>query len=309
MLNDIIKEIREFDGIKRKQDITIIKKIFKDVIPIFGDDGGVIRLNNEYIIFSTDSIIPSILNKTPYWGGYSSIIVNVNDIYAMGGIPMGIVNVISCSDIDKTEEIAKGIRDGSKKYRVPILGGHISRDHDTPFLSLAIIGKSKSILRSFDLKSSDLLILAIDINGERYHNYLHWNSTFIENSEEILDKLKILNIIAENNLASGVKDISIGGILGTISILLELSNKGAYIDIESIPYPEGFDFIDWLKIFPSYGFILGSSKINAYKIIDLFNKKGISSNIIGNVNESKRVILRYKGKEGILFDFYKERII
>ena len=309
MVKDVIREIRGFGGIKRKKELGLIKEIFKEVMPVFGDDGGIIEVEDGYLIFSTDSIIPSILTRTPYWGGYASVIVNVNDIYAMGGTPLGIVNVISARDKEMIRRIAEGIRDGAKKYRIPVLGGHLAEDHDPPSLAVAILGKGRKLLKGFGLRARDLLILAIDIKGKRYADYLHWNSVWGQSSEELLDKLEILNIIAENELATGAKDISMGGILGTVGIMLELSDKGAWIELDSIPYPEDFNLIDWLKVFPSYGFILGVARSDAYKVIGLFEEKGISASIIGEVDESKSLKLRYKGEEGILFDFCKERII
>ena len=35
------------------------------------------------------------MNVNPYWAGYCSVLVNVNDIAAMGGKPLAMVNIMS----------------------------------------------------------------------------------------------------------------------------------------------------------------------------------------------------------------------
>ena len=50
----------------------------------------------------------------PYWAGYCSVLVNVNDIAAMGGVPMGMTNVISINDKQTCNDIMEGIKDGVK---------------------------------------------------------------------------------------------------------------------------------------------------------------------------------------------------
>jgi len=35
-----------------------------------------------------------LMEGDPRWAGYCSVLVNVNDIAAMGGVPMGMTNVI-----------------------------------------------------------------------------------------------------------------------------------------------------------------------------------------------------------------------
>ena len=114
--------------------------------------------------------------------------------------------------------------------------------------------------------------------------------------------------IAEQFLAHGAKDISNAGIIGTICMLLETSQKGADIAVENIPAPEGTNFSAWLTMYPSYGFILSVSPEKEKKVMDLFSEKGYTVASVGTVNESSKVVLRYHGQEREFIDFTNESI-
>ena len=135
------------------------------------------------------------------------------------------------------------------------------------------MGNASKILSSFSAKEGEDIILAMDMDGRRYNNFLNWDTTLNKSSEECLSKLGVMNEIAEKELSFAAKDISNPGILGTIGMLLETSRKGAVIDVDEIQRPDNMDFIDWLKIYPGYGFSLTSSPENTDKILSLLKNK------------------------------------
>jgi selenophosphate synthetase-related protein len=47
-----------------------------------------------------------------------------------------------------------------------------------------------------------------------------------------------------------------GGIIGTLLMLLETSGCGAILDLDRVPCPVGLPLERWLLCFPSYGFLL-----------------------------------------------------
>jgi hypothetical protein len=91
-------------------------------------------------------------------------------------------------------------------------------------------------------------------------------------------------------------------------MLLHSSQKGAEIDLEKIPKPNGIDIVDWLKIYPSYGFILCVDKNKSGKCIDIFKDNGLSADIIGDVIDEKKIFTALNGEREILFDFLTEEI-
>jgi len=237
--------------------------------------------------------------------------VTVNDIYSMGGRPIGMVNVLASGDEEQRSLIVDGIKKGCTKLQVPMLGGHLHPDPEikTPSLSVAILGVAKKLLRSHLAKQGDDLILAVDLNGRSgCKSVVSWDANSHKTSEELLHRLEILPLIAEQELSCAAKDISNAGILGTISIFLENSGKGGYINLDAIPRPSSINLKDWLHCFQSFGFILAVNPENSKTVLNLFSNRNIDANIIGKVNQNDRVILEQKEVSRILFDFKTDEI-
>ena len=248
-LNRIVQEIRNYEGVKRKNPIKYLINQFKpfsnygNTIIDFGDDAAVLKGDCNYLLFAADGIWANLL-KDLFWAGYCSVLVNVNDIYAMGGKPIAMVNIMSLKKADNCKDLLEGIKTGCDKFKVPMVGGHLHPDTETTTVSVSIMGNASKILSSFSAKEGEDIILAMDMDGRRYNNFLNWDTTLNKSSEECISKLSIMNEIAEKELSFAAKDISNPGILGTIGMLLETSRKGAVINIEDIQRPDNMDFID-----------------------------------------------------------------
>ena len=58
---------------------------YGDCIVDFGDDAAVLDAGtDDVVLFAADGIWGRLLEASPWWAGYSSVLVNVNDISAMG---------------------------------------------------------------------------------------------------------------------------------------------------------------------------------------------------------------------------------
>ena len=175
-LHKIAREIREFEGVVRKKPIADLINIFESVrseyansVVDFGDDAAVIDIGgDDYILFAADGIWGRLINASPWWAGYTSVLVNVNDIAAMGGKPIAMVNVLSSDDKNACKEILRGIRDGIAKFGVPMVGGHLHPDTPYTSLSVAIIGTVKKgcEIRSGTAQGGDSIIAAYDMDGK-----------------------------------------------------------------------------------------------------------------------------------------------
>ena len=137
--NEIVESIRTFKGVTRKRSIADVREKLKDVYNVsgnvylaFGDDAAAVDIgNNQLMLLATDGIWGALMDVNPWWAGYCSVLVNVNDIAAMGGRPMGMTNVLSSSNPEITAQIMDGIKEGVKKFGVPMVGGHTHPD--TPY--------------------------------------------------------------------------------------------------------------------------------------------------------------------------------
>ncbi len=316
-LKEIIEKVKNYKGIVRKRPIKEIFEILKvthnygNVVENFGDDAAAIPFGDGYLLVAADGIMTSLLFNEPYAAGKSAVMVSVNDIYSMGGRPIGLVNVLASGDEKQRMEIIKGIRKGCDKFKIPMLGGHTHPDapYENPSLSIAIFGFAKKLIQGHLAKRDDLLVIALDLNGRRgCKSVLSWDANSGKSSDEIINRLEVLPTIAERELVNAGKDVSNGGIIGTLSILVENSNKGAIIDLSLIPKPDSIDLLEWLLCFHSYGFVFSLSSEFVEEVISLFQAQNITAKVIGKVIEDRKVILEYKGQREVLFDFEKEII-
>ncbi|MBU6998152.1 MAG: methanogenesis marker 2 protein [Theionarchaea archaeon] len=310
MLNRLIKDIKEYEGLTRKKGVKHVVRLQESaswggITCMLGDDAAVLPWEDYFLLLASDGIWWK-LGGDPFWAGYCSVLVNVNDIYAMGGVPVAMVNVLSLSE-EVGEELLQGIETACQKFKVPMVGGHVHPDAPTS-IAVSILGKARKVLTSFDARPGDKVMLALDLKGKQYNPYLNWDSTSMKTSEEVLYRLEALPIIAEKELATSCKDVSNPGILGTLGMLLETSKVGAVVDVESIPTPVDIDMTTFVKMYPGYGFILTVHPIHVDEVTQLFKERGISVSIMGNISSERKLELHYKEEEGILFDFEKECI-
>ncbi|MGC1121309.1 MAG: AIR synthase related protein [Candidatus Methanofastidiosia archaeon] len=308
MLNSLIRDIKEYEGLTRKKGVKHVVRLQESaswggISYVLGDDAAVLPWGDYYLLLASDGIW-SRLGGDPFWAGYCSVLVNVNDIYAMGGVPVAMVNVLSLREED-ADELLRGIETACQKFQVPMVGGHVHPDAPTS-IAVSILGKARKVLTSFDARPGEKVMLALDLKGKQYKTYLNWDSTSMKTSEQVLYRLEALPTIAEKELATVCKDVSNPGILGSLGMLLETSRVGAVVDVESIPAP--VDVTTFVKMYPGYGFILSVNPVHVDEVAQIFRDREISVSIIGEITTQRKLELHYKEEKGILFDFEKEFI-
>lgn len=318
--NEIVESIRTFKGVTRKHSIADVREKLKDTYNIsgkvylaFGDDAAAIDIgNNQLMLLATDGIWGSLMDINPWWSGYCSVLVNVNDIAAMGGLPMGMTNVLSSSNPEITEQIMEGIKEGVKKFGVPMVGGHTHPDTPYDALDVAISGivDKDAIIPSCGAKTDDNIIVAIDLDGRVYPGTeINWDTTSDKSPKYVQDQIKIMNTIGKKHLLNSGKDISNPGIVGTLGMLLEASNMGAQIDMEEIPKPDDMEWIPWFKMYPGSAFVLTASEETTDEAIKLLNKEHINANCIGKITDDHKLTMSYKNETKTVFDFDSEIIM
>lgn len=316
-LQGIVKEIREFEGVTRKKPIADFISMFESVrseyancIVDFGDDAAVIDTGGEdYLLFAADGIWGRLVNASPWWAGYTSVLVNVNDIAAMGGRPVAMVNVLSSSDKDACRGLIQGIKDGIAKFGVPMVGGHLHPDTPYTSLSVAIIGTVKKgcEIRSSTAQVGDSIIAACDMDGKVGPNSpFSFDSTTMKEPEEVRKKYRVMQVLGETKLVTAGKDISNPGLIGTLGMLLETSGTGARVELEKIPSPPDIDFVQWLKVHPATGFIVTCLPGNEVEVIRLFESAGYTAANIGVIEDARKLDICEKDKCATVFDFRKD---
>lgn len=319
-LKDLINSIRNFEGITRKNMIKGVTEELKDSYNItgrtvigFGDDASALDIgNDQLLLLATDGMMGKLMEADPWWAGYCSVLVNVNDIAAMGGIPMGMTNVLSVNNPETCKEIMNGINEGVKKFGVPMVGGHLHPDTPYNSLDVAITGivNRKDIITSGGAQAGDRVLVAMDLDGKPHPKfYLNWDTTTFKSKELVQEQIKALNKVAQKHLLTAGKDISNPGTLGTLGMLLEASGVGASVELEKIPRPASIPWEDWLKMYPGAGFVLTAHSEKVDECIEILEDVNMTTQVTGEIIADKKLILTHQDQEEILFDFKTDRIM
>ena len=322
-LNEIITVIREFDGIKRKHNLSDLVRPLKETLDLgrinvvadFGEDSAVFSLPNftdHYFLMALDGIWHKLISADPELAGYFSILVNANDIYCKGGTPIAMVNNLGYIDIETGNKIIRGIIKGCKKFGIPMVGGHTHPNEAINSLAVAVLGivRKEDIILSTTAKVGDKIIMAIDLDGKFNEKFVYaWDTTNHKSSGQVQKICGTMNELARNKLLTAAKDISNPGNIGTLSMLLEYSRVGAILDIEKIPIPENIDIKRWIMAYPGFGIVCTAKEENVKRCIKIFTENGIAANECGIIISEKKLELVYKNEKRVLFDFNHDKIL
>ena len=317
-LDKLIKQLRASQAWQHKCEIATLSDDVLQHIPVvdghtvqLGDDTAAIRTNDGYLLLAAEAMHPPLIKDNPYLAGRAAILANVNDVYAMGGEPMAVVDTIISPDIKAASDIMRGLKDGCSRYDIPIIGGHLTATGHKPAVTVCILGRAKNILSSFNAQPDDVLLHVTNLRGSFHPRFPFWDCSSHLSDAELRRDLAILPTIAENGWCDAARDISMAGILGTAVMLLELSGVGAQIDMNTITQSVGtFDkYFDWLICFPSYGFVLSVRPWYLSDVQLAFDEYGISCYPIGRVTAKSSVTLSREDEEAVLWDFDKEPFI
>lgn len=262
---------------------------------LLGDDtAAILQEDGSHLLFAAEGIIEDFLINDPWFAGYSAVMVNISDICAMGGLPIAVTDTLYAKNEKNTKEIWEGMLAASRNYGVPIVGGHTCYHTDNKSLSVSIIGKAtKHILTSFNAVPGEELLLVLDHKGMYYKNYPFWNASTNTNSETLQKQVELPYTIANQKLSTVAKDISMGGILGTIHMLMNTSNIGVEIDLKSITKPKDISWNKWLISFPSYGYLFSCKTHNVDRIQTIFSNHRIQCDHIGHITKEKKLLLNH----------------
>ncbi len=294
-LKQLLDELRGYAGIQHKKDISVVNGLVREAYKHSdhpnGDDTAAIKTDTGYDLLATEGFLSAFVHQDPWFAGWCSVMVNVSDVAAMGGRPTAIVNTIWALNSPQTHKIYEGMVAASQAFQVPIVGGHTNFQTNQTYLSASILGKAATLMSSFAAKPNDVLVAAIDLRGAFRSPFLNWNAATKAPAARLRADIALLPYIADNKLAHTAKDISQAGILGTCVMLLESSGVGAEISLDKIPKPPDVTWHDWLRTFPSYGYIFATSKDNAKRLISTFTARGISAEEIGDVTRCPEVMV------------------
>lgn len=311
----LVETLQAAPAWQRKHEIGVLAAGLGPHLPLvegrpvqLGDDTAAIETADGYLLLATEVIYPPLVKANPYLAGRSAILANVNDVYAMGGYPLAVVNTILAENTAGAAEIMRGLQDGCSRYGVALVGGHLTATGEINSVSACILGRAKRLLSSFNARPGDAILHVVNLRGEFHPHFPFWDCSAHLSEAELHRDLAILPTIAEAGWCDAARDISMAGILGSLLMLLELSTVGAIVDLAAIPQPPAATerYLDWLMGFPSYGFILTARPRYVADIQAAFAAHEISCAVIGEVTTTSQVMVRRGGEEALLRDLAEE---
>jgi AIR synthase-related protein len=316
---DLVASLRESRGFRHKTDIVGVVDSLAKRLPrgtrdlaqavALGDDCAALADGDGYLLFAIEGMVSDFVSAMPWFAGYSSVMVNVSDIYAMGGRPLAVVDALWSQGIGAAEQVLAGMAAASLAYGVPIVGGHTNTRSDAAQLAVSIVGRAKALLSSFNAKAGDSLMMAVDLRGRFEEPYPFWNASVDAPPERLRGDLELLPQLAESGLCDAAKDISMAGTLGTALMLLECSEVGARVDLARIPAPEGVPLERWVTAFPSFGYLLSVRPEHVETVQEKFSARSLACSVIGSVDATSQVVLHRQDDAATLWDFQREPFI
>ena len=307
-LTDLAQQLQQSVSLRHKQDIQAASHHLSQVHTpqgntiLLGDDCAAIPDGDSYLLLAAEGLLPAFVEADPWFAGWSAIMVNVSDIYAMGGRPIAVVDTLWSQPNTDTEPIWAGMKAAAHTYNVPIVGGHTNGHSPYTALSVAILGRATALISSFHAQPGDTLLLVTDFRGAPHSSYPFWNAASTADPTRLRADLDLLPQLAEVGLCRAGKDISMGGILGTTLMLLETSGCGATLDLTHIPCPTNLTLDRWLISFPSYGFLLSVSPNQVESIRSIFQQRDLVCEAIGAIDATHQLKLRNSSETVVFWD-------
>lgn len=307
--NEVLEEI-VLDNLKHQREEVLIHAGI-------GKDCAVIDFGEKGCIVTSDPITGASKNI-----GKLAVHISCNDIATTGGEPIGLVLTMLLpkdTTIEEVKEIIKDASEESKRLNVEIIGGHteITDAVNKVVLVTTVIGMhdiDKIVGVNPDIKPGDKLIItkAAGIEGTSIIAYDLEEKLKGKISERLIQEGKDLSrlisvvkdgMIAAENGAKYMHDITEGGVLGAVWEAAISNNVGIRIFEEKIPVKEStvemskLLNINYLSLISSGSMLIISDSESADKIVSELAKEKIDSAIIGEILDSSDVVIAKDGKE------------
>ncbi|MHA1467997.1 MAG: AIR synthase-related protein, partial [Promethearchaeota archaeon] len=151
----------------------------------------------------------------------------------------------------------------------------------------------------------DNIILVVDFNGKvGKASKLYYDTITYKKSEEVLRARKSMNVIAKKHIVNASKDVSNGGIFGTLLQLINYSKIGADVNIKDIIIPPVLKNLNYtlemyIQMYLTTSYILTAPDENCDQLIQTFKDYGLNANVIGKIIKEQHLLKINDGNESL----------
>lgn len=159
----------------------LIDRLTKNLPPLnpttvkgVGDDCAVLHYPDSEVLVTTDMLMEGVHFDLTYIDlqhlGYKAAMVNISDIFAMGGTPRQITVSLALSKrfiVEDLEDFYSGLRLACEKWGVDIVGGDTTSSYTGLAISITCIGEAKKedIIYRSGAKDTDLICVSGDLGA------------------------------------------------------------------------------------------------------------------------------------------------
>ncbi|EOS58486.1 selenide, water dikinase SelD [Paenibacillus barengoltzii] len=228
------------------------------------DDAGVYRLNDDLALVQTVDFFTPIVDD-PYAFGQIAAANALSDIYAMGGKPLTVLNIVAfpISTLDKSilADILRGAGDKVQEAGATLVGGH-SIDDKEPKFGLAVTGlvHPDKVRTNAGAKPGDKLILTKPIGVGIMTTSIKKDQLSAEETKRVTEVMSTLNKTAAEVMepydVHACTDVTGFGLMGHALEMAKGSGTGITIFQSRVPV------LPRVRELAEQGFVPGGTKNN-----------------------------------------------
>lgn len=211
------------------------------------DDAGVYRLTDTIALIQTVDYFTPIVDD-PYMFGQITAANALSDVYAMGGEPKTVMNIVGYPikklGAEMLAEILRGAADKVKEAGAITVGGHSIDDQEPKFgLSVTGIVHPDKVWKNVGAKPGDVLVLTKPIGVGILTTGIKRSVVTPEQEQIVTNTMAMLNktaaVVLMNYHPHSVTDVTGFGLLGHGSEMASGSNVSFEISFSKVPLLEG----------------------------------------------------------------------
>ncbi|MFO1464634.1 MAG: thiamine-phosphate kinase [bacterium] len=250
-----LRQLGEFGLIARLEKI-LPAALSKAWAVAIGDDTAVRRLaDGSHELFTTDLLLEDahfLPGDSRHWEGvgWKALAVNLSDVAAMGGRPVGALVGLGLppkAKLREVEALYRGLAACSKKYSCPVVGGDTNASRGGWVISVAVLGQmeGRPLLRSAARAGDGLWVTgalgaaALGWAAARSHQAGRMFRPFLRRHAWPEPRLRWGELLAKSGMVGAAIDLS-DGLAGDLAHLASASRVGFEVELASLPQAPGF---------------------------------------------------------------------
>lgn len=293
------KILARFSGKRRNEVLTK---------PVVGEDCAVLDFGEQLCVVTTDPITGAESDI-----GTLAVHIACNDLASSGAEPVGLMVTLLVppgSGIDQIAEVMDQIKKEADLVNADIIGGHteVTDAVTRMVVSITALGRAKEnrVVTTSGARPGDDIVMTKYAAAEGTAILANLLGDFLEarlgretvdRARRLIGSISVLKegLIASENGASSMHDITEGGVLGAVWELCHASGCGAIVHKDKIPLLRETKIIceclglDPLRLISSGSMLITCKDGN--ELVEKLRESGVQACVIGNITHDKACIL------------------